>query len=53
MRSYSCEEIWRDEIGNYEIAIVNEVEITKYIIISEWWLWNEINAEYFEVLVHD
>jgi len=26
----SCEEIWRDEIGNYEITLVNEVEITKY-----------------------
>jgi len=26
----SCEGIWRDETWNYKIAIINEVEITKY-----------------------
>ena len=27
----SSEEIWYDEIENYKIVLVNEVEITKYL----------------------
>ena len=35
----SSEEIWRDEDPNYEIALVNEVEIMKYC-----WLWKLQNS---------
>jgi len=33
--------IWMDEIENYEITLVNEVEITKYP-----WLWKLQNTSY-------